>query len=178
MKIQMKKWLALLLTACLLCGALLPLCAAQAETGVISLRLNSDVAGCTREDRDRLIEIRSDNVVLATERGWEISIANAAGGAEGAHMDAGRTYTVTYTLVAAEGYTLPETLSEGDVLLETGKGVTVLNCGIIRMASVTGGEPARALRINADVKVDGTVIQRLIGFLRDLFLKLRSWQLY
>ena len=178
MKTQLKKGFALLLAVCLLCGALLPLCAAQTETGVISLRLNSDVAGCTREDADRLIEIRSGNVVPGCGGERPIFIANAAGGTEGAHMDAGRTYTITYTLEAADGYTLPETLSEGDVQIETGKGVTVLNCGVIRLASVTGGEPTRALRINANVKVDGTVIQRIIGFLRDLFLKIRSWQAY
>ena len=178
MKTQMKKGTALLMIACaLVCALLLP-AAAQTETGVISLRLNSDVAGCTWEDSDRLIEIRSGNVVLRTGGERPIFIANAAGGTEGAHMDAGRTYTITYTLEAAEGYTLPETLAESEVQIETGKGVTVLNCGVIRLATADGGEPVRALRINANVKVDGTAIQRFIGWLRDLILKIRSWQLY
>ena len=178
MKTQMKKWIALLMIACaLVCALLLP-AAAQQETSVISLRLNSNVAGCTREDAARLIEIRSGNVAMISTGEWPIFIANAAGGTEGAHMDAGRKYTITYTLEAAEGYTLPETLSEGDVQIETGKGVTVLNCGVIRLATADGGEPVRALRINANVKVDGNAIQRFIGCLRDLILKIRSWQMF
>lgn len=174
----MKKWIAILLTLCVLSGVLLLPAGAQQETGVISLRLNSNVAGCTRENADRLIEIRSGNVVPGCGGERAIFIANAAGGSEGAHMDAGRTYTITYTLGAAEGYTLPETLSDGDVQIETGKGVAVLHCGVIRLADVTGGEPVRALRITANVKVDGTAVQRFIGWLRDLILKIRSWQMY
>ena len=173
----MKKWIAAVLAICLFSGVLLLPAGAQQETGVISLRLNSNVAGCTRENADRLIEIRSGNVVPGCGGERAIFIANAAGGSEGAHMDAGRTYTITYTLGAAEGYTLPETLSDGDVQIETGQGVTVLNCAVIRLATA-GGETVRALRINANVKVDGNAIQRFIGWLRDLILKIRSWQLY
>ena len=179
----MKKWFAFLLTCCLLCGALTPLCAAQAETNVISLRLNSDIAGCTREDAEKLLEIRSGHVVYYSGAGGAVAIANAAGGTEGAHMDAGRTYAITYTLAAEEGYALPETLADGDVLLETGEGVTVLSCGVIELANVNvppafTAARTRVLRITARVRVDGTVLQRIIGLIRDLLLKLRSWQLY
>ena len=72
---------------------------------------------------------------------------------------------------------MTETLSDGDVQIETGQGVTVLNCAVIRLAA-TDGETVRALRINANVKVDGNAIQRFIGWLRDLILEIRSWQMF
>ena len=99
----MKKLISLILVfGLLLCC--LPPCFAAAEGDAIAIRLNSDVAGCTREDRDRLIEIRSDNVVLATERGWEISIANAAGGEIelGTYVDAAGNEYANYLLIALE----------------------------------------------------------------------------
>ena len=48
-------------------------------------------------------------------------------------MDAGRTYAITYTPEASDGDTLPETLSDGDVSLECGKGVSVISCGVIEL---------------------------------------------
>ena len=178
----MKKLISLTLILCVMLGCLALPCAAQDETGPISLRLNSDIAGCTRMDVDKLIEIRSPQVTFYPYGDSPIRIANYAGGSEYAHMDAGRTYDITYTLVAAEGYTLPEEISDGDVVFDCGKGVDVVYCKVveIRLPDSAAGENARvkALKIIANVVVDGTAFQRIIGWCKDVILKIRSWSLY
>lgn len=180
----MKKLLALFLAVCALCCCLLVPVGAQTGENTISLRINSNIAGCTRADAEKLLEIRSGPVTYYNENGYSVFIANYAGGGEYAHMDAGRTYTLTYTLAAADGYTLPGTLPDGFVALDCGKGVSVLSCRIIELydghtqPASGAGQTVRALRITANVVVDGTTVQRIIGWLRDLFLKIRSWSLY
>lgn len=181
----MKKMIAVILAACTLFGFFLLPAAAQNEENAISLRLNSNIAGCTRADADQLIEILSGPVQYCyDEKGYSVFIANCVGGMEGAHMDAGRTYVITYTLEASDGYTLPETLSDGDVSLECANGVSVISCNVIELQN-TDQNPApgdanttRVLRITAKVVVDGTAIQKVIGWLRDLLLKIRSWTLF
>ena len=179
----MKKIISVILTACVLLGALLPLASAQTEAeDKIHLRLNSDVAGCTERDAEQIIEILSPQVAYYKNGDSPISIANYAGGSEYAHMEAGRNYAVTCTLQAAEGYTLPETLSDGDVVFDCGKGAKVVYCKIAEM-HVPNPDPhvderVRVIRIIADIVVDGNPLQRIIGWIRDVILKIRSWQLY
>lgn len=178
----MKKLLCAALAACLLLTCLLLPAAAQTEEGPISLRLNSDIAGCTRMDVDKLIEIRSPQVTWYPYGDSPIYITNYVGYGEFAHMDAGRTYGITYTLVAADGYTLPEELAEGDVVFDCGKGVDVVYCKVVEIRRPDSAEEenprTRALKIVANVVVDGTVLQRVIGWFRDVILKIRSWSLY
>ena len=180
----MKKLIAVILAACMLFCFLAHSAGAQTEGNVIALRINSNIAGCTRADAEKLLEIRSGQVTYYDENGYSIFIANCVGGGEHAHMDAGRTYVITYTLAAADGYTLPEALSDGDIILEYGKGVSKVFCNIIELQN-TDPSPApgeakttRVLRVTAKVVVDGTPVQRVIGWLKDLFLKIRSWSLY
>ena len=178
----MKKLISLTLILCVLLGCLALPAAAQDETGPISLRLYSDIAGCTRMDVDRLIEIRSPQVTFDPYGESPIFITNYAGGSEYAHMDAGRNYVITYTLVAAEGYTLPEEIADGDVVFDCGKGVDVLSCKIVEIRRPDSAEGTnvrtRALRIIASVVVDGTAVQRVIGWIKDVILKIRAWSLY
>ena len=178
----MKRMISLTLILCVLLGCLALPCAAQAEPGPISLRLNSDIAGCTRMDVDKLIEIRSPQVAFYPYGDSPVYITNYVGYGEFAHMDAGRTYGITYTLVAAEGYTLPEELSDGDVVFDCGKGVDVVNCRIVeirRPDSAAEENPrTRALKVVASVVVDGSPIQRVIGWFKDVIMKIRSWSLY
>ncbi|MBQ6065987.1 MAG: hypothetical protein IJK89_04120 [Clostridia bacterium] len=180
----MKKLISLSLAVCVLLGCLLPLAsAAQTEAqGPIALRVNSDVAGCTEKDYEQIVEILSPQVTYYTDGSNPISIATYAGGGEYAHMEAGRSYSVTCTLVAADGYTLPEELAEGDVSFECGKGAKVVYCKVAEM-HVPNPDPhvdarVRVLRIIATIVVDGTPFQRVIGWIRDIILKIRSWQLY
>lgn len=180
----MKKAIAVILAVWALAFCMILPAGAQAGSGAISLRLNSDVAGCTRADAEKLLEIRSGNVIFYRGVAGPIDIANYAGGGEYAHMDAGRTYVITYTLEAADGYTLPEALADGDAALDCGKGVSVISCGIVELRNpdlhpAPGDAPTtRVLRITAKVVTDGTAIQRIIGWLKDIFLKIRWWSLY
>ena len=179
----MKKLISLTLAVCVLLGCLLPLASAAAEPeGPIILRINSDVAGCTQKDYEKIIEIRSPQVTYYPNREYPITIANYAGGGEYAPMEAGRNYTVNCTLVAADGYTLPEELADGDVVFDCGKGAKVVYCKVAEM-HVPNPDPhvderVRVIRIIADIVVDGNPIQRIIGWIRDVILKIRSWQLY
>lgn len=179
----MKKLLCAALAACLLLTCLLLPAAAKTEEGIF-LRINSDIAGCTRMDVDKLMEIRSPQVTWYPYGDSPIYITNYVGYGEYAHMDAGRTYGITYTLVAADGYTLPDELAEGDVAFDCGKGVDVVYCKVVEIrrpdSDITPGENPRtkALKIVASVVVDGTTIQRVIGWFKDVILKIRSWSLY
>lgn len=176
----MKKLVSLTLVLFLTLCCFIPLAAAEPACGTIRIRLNSDVAGCTEQDVDRLIELLSPQVTWYNNPIGPVSIANAAGGSEHAHMEAGREYAVTYMLQAADGYELPAELEDGDVVFECGKGVSVVYCKIAEMA-VPGGDKYdrhRAIRIIATVIPDCNFIQRIIGLFKDILLKIRSWQLY
>ncbi len=180
----MKRWICVWLALCILCcgSAMTTAAAAEPEKDVISLYLHSDVAGCTEKDADKLLEIRSPQVEYYNSSSCPVSIATASGGGEYAHMEAGRQYTITYTLVAADGYTLPETIDEVELAIECGKGVKVLSSRIaelyVRRDENGKDIRVRVLRILANVVVDSTVLQRIIGWFKDLYLKIRWWQLY
>lgn len=179
---MLKKTVSVLLALCaVLYCCLLPAAAEEKELGVISVKLNSDIAGLTDKDADKLIELKSDNVVYCTDDGVPLLISNYAGTQERGELKAGRSYTIYYMLRAAEGYTLPDALQEGDVEIECGKGVTVLAKQIT--TSAKRGEDGEidhthGLRIFAKVVVDGNMLQRAFGFLYDLYLKIKAWQLY
>ena len=176
----MKKALSITLVLCMLLGCLLLPAAALVDDAPISVRLNSDVAGCTEADADKMIEIRSPQVVCRTARTDAIDITDAARFPPQAPMEAGRTYYVTYTLEAAEGYALPDALTDDELQIECGKGVSVIYYRIVDywVGSIAEPKTERVLEIVTKVVVDGTVLQRIIGWFSDLILKIRSWQLY
>ncbi len=177
----MKKTICAVLIMCvMLCGLVLP-AAAEQDDGVIRIKLNSDIAGCTKDDHSKLIEILSPQVTFYYDNSSPIHISNAAGASEEAHLDAGRSYYIIYTLDAAEGYSFPETLSDGDIEIECGKGVSLISYDIIKLSTGKTPDPSTfhpLLRVRATVVVDGSAIQRIIGWFRDLVLRIRSWQLY
>ena len=178
-----KRLIAIIAVICVLCG-----CAAfaaaqdeQNETGVISVKLNSDITGLTNNDVKKLIELKSDNVVLSTRRNSPVSISDYAGTPTTEPVKAGRTYYISYSLTAAEGYTLPEELHDGDVVIECGKGVTVYSTQLVSANIRDENDDFhlyRGLVIRASVVVDGNAFQRVIGFVYDLILKIKAWSLY
>ena len=177
---MLKKILCVLLSVLLMSLCLLP-AAAQNETGVIRVRLNSDVAGCTERDAEALIEILSGNVVYTTRRADPVSVVNYAGTPDSGELKAGRAYDLHYQLSAAEGYELPEAITADNMIIDCGKGVDVYS------VQITGGSyrdengelvPHRGLVIYASVVVDGNLFQRVFGWFYDLLLKARAWSLY
>lgn len=176
----MKKTLSVLLATCLLAACLLPAFAA-APVGKVSIRLSSDIAGCTRADYAQIFEIVSGNVVYSFHSDSPVLISDYAGTGEYAHMTAGRTYFIEYMLEAADGCELPDAFPDGDVEISCGKGVTVLAQQIVT-ATIRNAdgeyEPFKAFCIQAKVVVDGTAIQRIIGLFTDLILKIKAWSLF
>ena len=75
---MLKKMGCLLLAGLIVCFCLLP-AAAQDEAGVITLRLNSSIAGRTERDVEQLIEIKSGHVVYSTYRTLPVSVSDYAG---------------------------------------------------------------------------------------------------
>ncbi len=183
-RIIMKKLLCILLACCIFIPGLTGASGANSETDAIVLCLHCSVAGCTCADYEKLIEIQSPQVQFRQwkQKAYPVDIDNAASFSEYEPMTAGRTYYITYYLAAAEGYTLPDALEEGDVVLKCDKGVEVILCGIVDYYSPSGsprnGTTVRTLRIVAKVVVDSSFFQRIIGWFQDVFLKIRSWQLY
>ncbi|MBQ7595165.1 MAG: hypothetical protein IJU45_00710 [Clostridia bacterium] len=177
---MLKKTISVLLVICSLFLLMTPVSALK-ETGVISLKLNSDIAGLTYADSEQLFEIKSDNVVYSKTHEFPVSVSDYAGTSSRDTIVAGRTYYIDYSLSAADGYVLPEKLEKGDVEIECGKGVKVLNTQI-----VTGnyrqpnGEmlTVKGLNVTAKVLVDGNIFQRIAGFFYDIYLKIRAWSLY
>ena len=179
---MLKKSIGILLAVCILSCCLLPAAAAARPTGVITLKLKSDVAGCLYLNSDNFIEITSDNVVLNTNRTAPVSVSDYAGTVNYCPLKAGRTYDVSYDLIAADGYELPDRLTDGDVQIECDKGVTVYSVQIAK-ANIRdeSGEVKsfKGLLIRASVVVDSNnFLQRVFGYLYDICLKIRAWSLY
>lgn len=181
---MIKKFISILAVLCLLSGCF-SIIAFAGETAEeitkVSLKINSDIAGKTYEDTDALIEIRSDNVTLCKRHNQPIHISNFAETVEFGEVKAGRTYYMSYSLSPAEGYTLPEKAEEGFFEIETGSGVSIIS------ANITGGRirdengelvENEGILIRAAVKVDGNLFQRIFGFIYDIYLKIKAWQLY
>lgn len=177
-----KKIISVVLALCMLgCCLMLP-AAAQEPVGKIRLKLMSDVAGCTEEDYQAFITVVSGNVRCSDHNAGPVSASDYAGTPIIEEpLVAGRTYYVSYLLEAEDGYALPEAISEDDLEIECGKGVTVYAKQIVVSHARTENgfvEDFRGLRIEARVLVDGNVLQRIIGLFHDIILKIRAWSLY
>ena len=179
---MLKKTISVLLILCALSGCLLIPASAESDAGVISVRLKSDVAGCLYLNSDNFIEILSDNVILDPYRAAPVSVSDYAGTVDFCPLVAGRTYFVSYELVAADGFTLPEELTEDNIKIECDKGVTVLSTHITKKSIRNEDgtmETSQGLLIRSRLVVDSNhFYKRVFGFLYDVYLKIRAWSLY
>ncbi|MBQ4364740.1 MAG: hypothetical protein II804_00570 [Clostridia bacterium] len=177
---MMKKMLSVALCLLVVCFCLLPAFGLE-DCGTISVRLNSDVAERTKNDVQALFALRSGNVTYGIRGGEPIQIADYGGTEETGRLVAGRTYTVSYTLSAADGYVLPQQLDDNNLQISCGKGVSVISRAIVsaRVRTDDGSfDEIRGVRIFAKLTVDGNVFQRFIGRIHDLILKAKAWSLY
>ena len=176
----MKKLISVTLVLVLLCGCLL-LPAAARELGPVHVKLNSDIAGYGEAQYAQIFEILSGNVTYAHKHGVPVSISDYVGRPLEGAMEAGRTYNISCLLDAASGFEMPESLPDGAVTVDCGKGVTVNHIAVVYgnyRLDDDSYEIYRGLRITATVVVDSSMMQRVIGWLKDTILKIRTWQLY
>ena len=175
-----KKTLSVMLTLCAVLCMLLP-AAAATPTGPVSITVHSDIAGCTENDLQKLITVDSGEVVPWTHGGVPVTIAEYAGGSPQGGVEPGRTYYIYFTFEAAEGYELPETTAGGWLTVACDKGVELIRADVVNIAVSQGsarGGTLRGLRIYAKVVAQGTVFQRILGWIKDIIDKIRAWSLY
>lgn len=175
-----KKTVAALLALCLLCLCALP--AAAKNENVISVKINSDIAGLSEVDVEKLFEIKSDNMIYCTKPSGPIHIADYAGTAVMGKLKAGRTYYLYYTMEPAEGFTMPEKLTDENLEIECEKGARVISAQIVtfayRIDENTIDHDSKGVMIYAAVVVDSNPFQRFFGIIYDVILKIRAWSLY
>ena len=175
-----RKTLSVLLALCAVFCMVLPALSA-APTGPVSITLHSDIAGCTENDLQKLFTVDSGEVIPWTHGGVPVHIAEYAGGVPDGALEPGRTYYIYYTFEAAEGYELPETASGGWLTVACDKGVKLIRADVVDISVAQGnprGGTVRGLRIYAEVVAQGTVFQRMLGWIRDVIDKIRAWSLY
>lgn len=177
---MLKKSISVLFAALILCLCLLPAVASN-DTGVISVKLNSNLAGKTTDDVEAFIEIKSGNVVSRAIYGKPVSASDYAGTPYFDALVAGRSFYIDYELLPADGFELPDKITDNNLKIECGKNVTVYSKQITEShtRNESGGfDVERSIRIEARVLVDGNAFQRIIGWFHDLILKISAWSLY
>ena len=177
---MLKKSISLLLALCSF-FILMTSAAAARESGIISIKLNSDIAGMKFSDSEKLMEIKTENVIYSVLHPYPVSVSDYAGTYTEEPLRAGRTYFINYILSAADGFELPDKLRDGDLLIECEKGVKVISSQIVyaRIRQSDGSfTDFKGLNIYAQVTVDGNFLQRIAGFFFDAYLKIRAWSLY
>ena len=172
---------SVVLILCMLGCFMLP-AAALEPVGKIRLSLSSDVAGRTEEEYQAFITVVSGNVRCSDHNAGPVSASDYAGTPVIEEpLVAGRTYFVSYLLEATDGCALPDRIEDCDLEIECGKNIEVFAKQIVVSHAKTENgmvEDFRGLRIQAQVLVDGNVLQRIIGLFHDVILKIRAWSLY
>lgn len=178
----MKKIVSVLLVVLLAALSLMPFSAAEGrKTADVSVRLFSDLAGLDYRQPEKFAAPLSDGIEFNTFLGLDpVLVCDYAGNMYEGKIKAGRTYTVSVSFEAADGYELPSEISEKNVSVEKDGSIDML------YVSKTGGAynidgvmtPHEAVKITYMITVPSNAFQRLIGMLADLFLKIRSWSLY
>lgn len=172
----MKKTISVLLALVLLLAAFaFPAGAAEK----IEIVLSDDVAGLTRDDDPgRFAAITSGDIEFTPVRTTDaLAVYAYNGDTYFDELKAGRTYYIDYVFSPAPGHTFPEEFSDETVSVVCGEG-----CALLWYAKAVGNDGSDHMTeffcVHTRVTVKGNVVQRIIGKLLDLILKIRSWSLY
>lgn len=167
----MKKTLCLIFVLIFAFSALSVTSFAEDKTANLAAVFNSDIAGMTEADYEKMADLSVGNLVFHEEGVFICDYSNQAN--EGAIV-AGRTYFIYYYFDTADGYEFPEDI--GSNLNFTCEG----NTEVVSYSLINGGVPVGGefLTICVEVKVDGNIFQKIIGFFTDMILKLKLWSLY
>lgn len=173
----MKKITALILAALCICFSVLPASAEETASAVITLR--SDIAGVDYTQPERIAVIESDGIIFNPEAFLScIQITDCVGNIILEPLKAGRTYVVCLSFIAADGYTLPDELTEDNFRIECSDNCNVFICHKAFSGYRQGAKRDECIEIEAEIRVDGIFLQRFIGKILDILLKIRSWSPY
>ena len=173
----MKKFTACLLAALCICFSLLPAAAEGTASAVVTLR--SDIAGVDYTTPERIAVIESDSIVFNPDAFLScIQINDCVGNIILEPLKAGRTYVVCLSFIAADGYTLPDELTEENFRIEGSDNCNVFICHKAFSGYREGALRDECIEVEAEITVDGNLFQRIIGKILDILLKIRSWSPY
>lgn len=147
---------------------------AQEKIDKLSVSFSNDIVGLTDRDIDRFKVETSDNIVFDDD---PILVADYTGAAYLGEIKPGRTYYIYYDFVAADGYELPDEVSEKNVSVQCGEGCSVIWFGKT-IGPYVDGKPSYGLMFYTKVKTPGNFFQRFFGRIADIFLKIKAWSPY
>ena len=145
----------------------------------IDIVLSNDIAGSVwGDDAEKFAEIVSGDIMFTPAPTTDCVAVYAYNGDPYFNaLKAGRTYYIDYVFSPLPGCTFPEEFSDETFSVVCGEGCTLLWYG--KTVGNDGSDNmTEFLSVHTRVTVKGNTVQRLIGKLLDLFLKLRSWCLY
>lgn len=172
----MKKAISVCLALVLLLSAFIFPVFASEKTEIV---LSNELAGLSwGDDAGKFAEIVSGDIVFTPVRTTEpLSVYAYNGDPYFNELKAGRTYYIDYVFSPAPGSSFPEKFSDETVSVVCGEGCTLLWYDKAVGNDGNGGM-TDFLCVHTRVTVKGNTVQRIIGKLLDLLLKLRSWSLY
>ena len=174
----MKKVLSIFLTVVILVLPFSFAAGAKEYDSVISITLNDDIAGFDYTAPERIAVITSDNVVFEADGDSSaLQINDYAGNVYLDKLRPGRTYTFSYSITPADGFTIPDTLDDTNVNITCADGARVIYYAKAQGA-YKDGKPTYSLLLYTQVTVKGTAFQRIIGRILDFILKIKAWSLY
>ncbi len=174
----MKKFISALLAVLSICFSCMISSNAVTESGIISLKFNSDISGYCYTDIDKLCEILSDNIKINNSGLTDkVTVADCVGNIYFEKLKPGRTYRINYSFIADNGFILPETIQKDNIEFYCGKGCTVDWVGIATGCNRDGSR-YNSLAVYTTVTVDGNFFQMIFGKIADLFLRIKSWSPY
>ena len=143
----------------------------------MTAELFSDVAGATDKETERFI-ILSDGLVPNTVTGVPVSVYDCIGTPYFDKLKPGRSYTVYYSILPADGYEFPDEVSLDNMTVKCSKGNVVYWCGKTHGLPDDTGRIRQSVEIYATLRVDGNAFQLFFGRLIELFMKIRNWSPY
>ncbi len=170
-----KKALSVILSL-LFVFSVLPAAAARTAENM-TVELFSDVAGASDRDVERFISV-SEGLVPNNITGVPVSVYDCIGTPYFDKLKPGRSYTVYYSILPAEGYEFPDEVSLDNMTVKTAKGNTVYWCGKTHGLQDSEGVWRQSVEIQTTLRVDGNAFQMFFGRLVELFMKIRSWSPY
>ncbi len=165
----MKKIVSILLVVCCVAALFSTAALAAEPVGDVVIEFRTNVSGMTAQDYDKYISVKSGNVYINPAY---FQINNCVGNICTGKMQAGRTYDLTCVFYASSGCEFGSDFSAKDVQFICPSGCKVYSC------QVAQGADGLVLCVSAQIRVDGSLLQRISGGLADRVSKLRAWSPY